>query len=75
MIGIVFTWGSSMKQKQGKLIVLKAAVKLPPVSMTKHIFPQEACNDCLLIEVLVCCWAYLWMVGITYLHMSCKWDK
>jgi hypothetical protein len=53
MIGIVFTWGSPMKQQQGKLFVLKAAVKLPPVSMTTHIFPQEACNDCLLIEVLV----------------------
>ena len=47
MIGIVFTWGSPMKQQQGKLFVFKAAVKLPLVSMTTHIFPQEACNDCL----------------------------
>lgn len=75
MIGIVFTWGSPVKQQQGKLFVLKAAVELPHVSMTKHIFPQEACNNCLLIEVLVCCWVYLWMVGTTYLHMSRKWNK
>jgi len=35
-----------LKQQQGKFFVLKAAAKLPPVSMTTHIFPQEACNDC-----------------------------
>jgi hypothetical protein len=54
MIGIVFTWKGPMKQQQGKLFVLKADVKLPPVSMTTHIFPQETYNDCVLIEVLVC---------------------
>jgi len=75
IIGIVCTWGSPMKQQQGKLFVLKAAVKLPPVSMTTHIFPQEACNDCLLIGFLLCCWVYLWMVDTTYLHMSRKWNK
>lgn len=79
MIGIVFTWGSPTKQQEDKLFVLKAAVNslpsLLPVSMTTHIFPQEACNDCLIIGVLICCWVYLWMFGTTYLHMSCKWNK
>jgi hypothetical protein len=65
-----------MKQQQDKLFVLKADVKLPPrFDDNAYIFPQEACNDCLLIEVLVCCWVYLWMVGTTYLHMSRKWNK
>jgi hypothetical protein len=64
-----------MKQQQGNLFVLKAAVKLLPVSMRRHIFPQEACNACFIIGIHVCCLLCQWMVCPAYLHMSHKWDN